>query len=192
PARFRPFSWRTCRIIFPNVFNGCHWLPAAPRNMNATWNERKPTRVKCHRSHTEALGASAQMPWISCWCLQSRVMAKSTSRTPRTIQILIRIRAALPPVRLAPSSTRAGQKTSPQLRGTASSIQRSPYMSLRGDSYRQRADDAKHRAAQAKDLSIKSAFEHVAAVWAALAEQVDRIDREKFPPRDEENNRSVR
>jgi hypothetical protein len=71
-------------------------------------------------------------------------------------------------------------------------MQRSPYMSLRADRYRQRADDAKHRAAQAKDLSIESAFEHVAAVWAALAEQVERIDREKFPPRDEENNHSVR
>jgi hypothetical protein len=56
-------------------------------------------------------------------------------------------------------------------------------MSLRADRYRQRADDAKHRAAQAKDLSIESAFEHVAAVWTALAEQVERIDREKFPPK---------
>ena len=64
------------------------------------------------------------------------------------------------------------------------------HMSLRADRYRQRADDAKHRAAQAKDLSIKSAFEHVAAVWAALAEQVERIDTD--PLRDEENNHSVR
>ena len=48
-------------------------------------------------------------------------------------------------------------------------------MSLRADRYRQRADDAKHRAAQAKDPSIKSAFEHVTAVWAALADQVERI-----------------
>ena len=84
------------------------------------------------------------------------------------------------------------QKTSPQLRGTASSIQRSPYMSLRADRYRQRAEDAKHRAAQAKDPSIKSAFEHVAAGWVALAEQVERIDTEKFPLREEENNHSVR
>jgi hypothetical protein len=57
-------------------------------------------------------------------------------------------------------------------------------MSLRADRYRQRADDAKHRAAQAKDPSIKSAFEHVTAVWAALADQVERIDRETS--RDEE------
>ena len=48
-------------------------------------------------------------------------------------------------------------------------------MSLRADRYRQRADDAKHRAAQAKDPSIKSAFEHVTAVWTALADQVERI-----------------
>src|SRR5262249_45359140 len=34
----RPFSCRACCIIFPSNFNGHHWLPAAPRNMNATWN----------------------------------------------------------------------------------------------------------------------------------------------------------
>ena len=65
-------------------------------------------------------------------------------------------------------------------------------MSLRADRYRQRAEDAKHRAAQAKDPSIKSAFEHVAAGWIALAEQVERIDTEKFPLREEENNHLVR
>jgi hypothetical protein len=59
-------------------------------------------------------------------------------------------------------------------------------MSLRADRYRQRAADAKDRAAHAKDLSIKSAFENVAAGWIALAEQVERIDRDKFPLRDEE------
>jgi hypothetical protein len=32
----------------------------------------------------------------------------------------------------------------------------------------------------------------VAAGWIALAEQVERIDREKPPVRDQENNRSVR
>jgi hypothetical protein len=56
--------------------------------------------------------------------------------------------------------------------------------------YRQRAADAKNRAAQARDPSIKSAFENVAAGWVALAEQVERIDSEKFPFRDQENNRS--
>jgi hypothetical protein len=40
-----------------------------------------------HRPHTEALGSSAQMRCVSCWYRQSRVTAKSTSRTPRTIQI---------------------------------------------------------------------------------------------------------
>jgi len=45
--------------------------------------------------------------------------------------------------------------------------------------YRQRAANAKDRAAQAKNPSIKSAFEQVAADWIALAEQVERIDRGK-------------
>jgi hypothetical protein len=49
-----------------------------------------------------------------------------------------------------------------------------------------RAADAKDRAAQAKDLSINSAFENVAACWIALAEQVERIDTEKSPVRDQE------
>jgi hypothetical protein len=39
----------------------------------------------------------------------------------------------------------------------------------------------KDRAAQAKDPSIKSAFENAAAGWVALAEQVERIDEEKSP-----------
>jgi len=37
-----------------------------------------------------------------------------------------------------------------------------------------------------------SAFENVAAGWVALAEQVERIDAEKSPVRDQENNGSVR
>src|SRR5262245_29856130 len=57
--------------------------------------------------------------------------------------------------------------------GTASPVQRSTYMSWRADMYRQRAADAKNRAAQAKDLFIKSAFEHVVGRWVALAEQVE-------------------
>jgi hypothetical protein len=65
-------------------------------------------------------------------------------------------------------------------------------MSLRADRYRQRAAEAKDRAAQAQDPSIKSAFENVAAGWVALAEQVERIDEEKSPVRDQENSRSVR
>ncbi len=43
--------------------------------------------------------------------------------------------------------------------------------------YRQRAADAKQRAAQAKDLSIKIALEHEAAFWLLLAEQMDWIDK---------------
>jgi hypothetical protein len=44
-------------------------------------------------------------------------------------------------------------------------------------SYRQSAADAKQRAAHSKDPSIKIAFEHVAAFWLGLAEQLDWIDR---------------
>jgi hypothetical protein len=62
------------------------------------------------------------------------------------------------------------------------------YVSAGGQVPTKRAD-AKDRAAQAKDLSIKSAFEHLAAGWVALAEQAERIDREKFPLRDEKDNR---
>ena len=66
--------------------------------------------------------------------------------------------------------------------GTASSVQRSPYMSWRGDMYRQRAADAKQRAAQEKDPSIKIAFEHEAAFWPGLAEQVDWYGRKEVSP----------
>ena len=65
-------------------------------------------------------------------------------------------------------------------------------MSLRADAHRQKAADAKDRAAQARDPSIKSAFENVAAGWVALAEQVEWIDAETFPFRDQKNNRPVR
>jgi hypothetical protein len=73
--------------------------------------------------------------------------------------------------------------------GTASSVQRSPYMSWRGDmyrqraaDYRQRAADAKQRAAQEKDPSIKIAFEHEAAFWLGLAEQLDWNGRKEVSP----------
>jgi hypothetical protein len=59
-------------------------------------------------------------------------------------------------------------------------------MSSRSDEYRHRAADAKNRAAQTKDESIKSRLEQLAADWIALAEQAERIDRQKFPPRDDE------
>jgi hypothetical protein len=70
--------------------------------------------------------------------------------------------------------------------GTASFVWRSPCMSLRADRCRERAAEAKDRAAQARDPFIKSAFENVAAGWVAFTEQVERIDRDKFPVRDEE------
>jgi hypothetical protein len=65
-------------------------------------------------------------------------------------------------------------------------------MSVRADVYRQKAADAKDRAAQTKNPSIKSAFKEVANVWLLLAEQVEWMDRQRSPVRDEENNRSVR
>jgi hypothetical protein len=74
----------------------------------------------------------------------------------------------------------------------ASSVRCSPCVSLRADRYRQRAAEPKDRATQAKDPSIKSAFENVVAGWVALSEQVERIDREKSSVCDQENNRSVR
>ena|SRR5947209_2966660 len=46
-------------------------------------------------------------------------------------------------------------------------------MSSRADAYRQRAADAKKRAAHAKDLSVKKAFEEVARGWLVLAEQME-------------------
>jgi hypothetical protein len=67
----------------------------------------------------------------------------------------------------------------------------SPFMSSRADMYRQRAADAKKRAAHARDLSAKKAFEEVARGWLVLAEQMKWIDRQKSAPRDEENDRSL-
>jgi len=66
--------------------------------------------------------------------------------------------------------------------GTASSAQRSPYMSWRGDMYRQRAADYRQRAAQEKDPSIKIAFEHEAAFWLGLGEQLDWNGRKEASP----------
>jgi hypothetical protein len=44
------------------------------------------------------------------------------------------------------------------------------------------ADDAKQRAAEARNLSIKSAFEQVAACWLVLADQMEWIDRKEASP----------
>jgi len=56
------------------------------------------------------------------------------------------------------------------------------------DMCRQRATDAKQRGAQAKDLSVKRAFDEVAAGWRVLAEQTERMDsKEAFPPQRKHN-----
>jgi hypothetical protein len=47
------------------------------------------------------------------------------------------------------------------------------------------------KAAQAKDLSVKKAFEEVGKGWLVLAEQMEWIDRQRPTFRDEENNRSL-
>jgi hypothetical protein len=64
-------------------------------------------------------------------------------------------------------------------------------MSSRADMYRQRAADAKKRSAQAKDLSVKRAFEEVARGWLVLAEQMEWIDRQKSTVHDEEDDGSL-
>ena len=50
----------------------------------------------------------------------------------------------------------------------------------------QRAAEAKDRAAQASEPSIKRAFQDVAAGWIVLAEQAEWMDSEKPPVGDEE------
>jgi hypothetical protein len=52
--------------------------------------------------------------------------------------------------------------------------------------YRQRAADGKKRSAQAKDLSVKRAFEEVARGWLVLAEQMEWIDRQTSTVQDGE------
>jgi hypothetical protein len=58
-------------------------------------------------------------------------------------------------------------------------------MSLRADIYRQKAAEAKQSAAKATNPSIKRAFEEVAAGWLVLAEQMEWIDRQRSPGRNE-------
>ena len=50
-------------------------------------------------------------------------------------------------------------------------------MSSRSDEYRQKAAEAKNRAAQTTIPSIISAFEEVARGWLLLAEQMEWIER---------------
>jgi hypothetical protein len=49
-------------------------------------------------------------------------------------------------------------------------------MSSRADMYRQKAAEAKNRAAQASNPHVKSAFHEVARAWLALAEQIEWMD----------------
>jgi hypothetical protein len=52
-------------------------------------------------------------------------------------------------------------------------------MSLRADMCRQKAAEAKKSAAKARDLSMKRAFEELAARWLVLAEQMEWMDSQK-------------
>jgi hypothetical protein len=52
-------------------------------------------------------------------------------------------------------------------------------MSLRADMYRQKAAEAKQSAAQAKNQSMKRAFEEISARYLMLAEQMEWIDSRK-------------
>jgi hypothetical protein len=61
-------------------------------------------------------------------------------------------------------------------------------MSLRADRYRERAADAKQRAAQAKIPSIKSAYEEVARSWLLLAEEMEWTERRRSSLRDDTSN----
>jgi hypothetical protein len=49
-------------------------------------------------------------------------------------------------------------------------------MSPRADMYRQKAAEAKNRAAQASNPHVKSAFKEVARAWLVLAEQIEWMD----------------
>jgi hypothetical protein len=60
--------------------------------------------------------------------------------------------------------------------------------SSRSDEYRQRAAEAKNRAAQTSSPSIKSAFEEVARGWLLLAEQMEWIEGRRSSRRDEDTS----
>jgi hypothetical protein len=61
-------------------------------------------------------------------------------------------------------------------------------MSSRSDEYRERAVEAKNRAARTSDLSIKSAFEEVARGWLLLAEQMEWIEGRRSSLREDTSN----
>src|SRR5262249_27585212 len=64
-------------------------------------------------------------------------------------------------------------------------LQCSPCMSSRSDEYRQKAVEAKNRAAQTSSRPIKRAFQEVARNWLLLAEQMEWLDRQGSSRRDE-------
>ena len=49
-------------------------------------------------------------------------------------------------------------------------------MSLRTDIYREKAAEAKNRAAEASNPHVKSAFKEVARAWLVLAEQMEWME----------------
>jgi hypothetical protein len=51
-------------------------------------------------------------------------------------------------------------------------------MSPRADMYRQKAAEAKNRAAEARNPHVKTAFEEVARSWLVLAEQMEWMERQ--------------
>jgi hypothetical protein len=61
-------------------------------------------------------------------------------------------------------------------------------MLSRSDEYRQRAAEAKNRAAQTSNPSVKSAFQEVARGWLLLAEQMEWIERRRSSLGDEDKS----
>jgi hypothetical protein len=65
-------------------------------------------------------------------------------------------------------------------------------MSPLADMYRQKAAEAKNRAAQANNPHVKSAFREVARAWLILAEQIDWMDGQAKVPSTGEKSSAVR
>jgi hypothetical protein len=65
-------------------------------------------------------------------------------------------------------------------------------MSARADMYRQKAAEAKNRAAEASNPHVKSAFKEVARGWLVLAEQMEWMDGQAKLPSTGEKSSAVR
>jgi hypothetical protein len=65
-------------------------------------------------------------------------------------------------------------------------------MSPLADMYRQKAAEAKNRAAQASNPHVKSAFKEVARAWLVLAEQIEWMDGQAKVPSTGEKSSAVR